>query len=61
MGCAPKLNQPSFVQLCVHLPPPLVRKAKLMAAERGLPLKDLVRQALKRYLHDECGAGEDQA
>jgi hypothetical protein len=33
----------------------------MMAAERGLPVKDLVRRALRRYLRDEFGAGEDQA
>jgi hypothetical protein len=54
------LNQPGFVQLCVHLPPPLVRKAKLMAAERGLPLKGLVGRALRRYLRDELGVGRDR-
>ncbi len=57
MGRPLKLESAPFAQLCVHLPPELVRDTKLLAIARGVTLQRIVRRALTRYLVAARGEG----
>jgi hypothetical protein len=39
----------------VEIPDVLFRKAKATAAERGVPLKDLLTEAVREHLHRDAG------
>lgn len=42
-------------KLTIHLPPDLIRRARIAAAAEGVPLGDLIEEALESYLAKKKG------
>ena len=45
----------AFVRTTIDLPDPLFKEAKAAAALRGMTLRDVVEEALRRQLHPHAG------
>ena len=49
-----------FMKTTVEIPDPLFRKAKATAAERGVPLKDLLADAVRQYLQRSANSSKNR-
>ena len=47
-----------MVKTTLEIPDPVFRRAKTLAAQRGIPLRQFVTEAVEAKLRDEAGAGD---
>lgn len=49
------MSRNDITKLAVRIPADLHRRVKILSVEMGIPLQDLVRQALEEYLRQHAG------